>query len=69
MDYRELFIERVRLTLTFDSEKKGELLAELAEERAREFEAIESTPMKKSAKSNGHFLTRTKEKRAIARRY
>ena len=55
--------------MTFDSEKKGELLAELAEKRAREFEAIESTPMKKSAKSNGHFLTRTKEKKAIARRY
>lgn len=35
------FIEKVRLTFTFNSEKKAEYLAELAEERAKEYEALE----------------------------
>lgn len=35
------FIEKVRLTFTLNSEKKAEYLAELAEERAKEYEALE----------------------------
>ena len=35
------FIEEIRLLLTFDQEKKAALLDELAEERAKELEALE----------------------------
>lgn len=35
------FVESVKLFLTFDGEKKAQLLSELAEERARELEALQ----------------------------
>ena len=35
------FIEFIRMTLTFDAEKKTELIGELAAERAKELQALE----------------------------